>query len=77
MTMHEIVLHYIFVGLTQNRPSKARRRRQYKLVRQGGCSREFEQHAARLRNDLRLQAQVRPARATPLERFYVSPILIR
>ncbi len=28
-----------------------------------GCSREFAQHAARLRNGLRVQAQMRPARA--------------
>ena len=28
-----------------------------------GCSRGFAQHAARLRNGLRLQAQTRPARA--------------
>ena len=27
-----------------------------------GCSREFGQHAVRLRNGLRLQAQTRPAR---------------
>ena len=31
-----------------------------------GWSREFGQHAARLRNGLRLQAQTRPARATTL-----------
>jgi len=29
-----------------------------------GCSRGFEQCAARLRNDLRLQTQMRPARET-------------
>src|SRR5439155_21625628 len=31
------------------------------------CSREFEQHAARLRNGRRLQAMMRPARAARLE----------
>ena len=30
------------------------------IVRQGGLSRGFEQHAASLRNDLRVQAQTRP-----------------
>ena len=46
-----------------------------KLVRQGGLSRGFEQHAASLRNGLRMQAQTRPARVTPLGQFYVSPIM--
>ena len=35
-------------------------------VRWQGWSREFGQHAARLRSSLRLQAQTRPARATTL-----------
>ena len=43
------------------------------VVRQGGLSRGFEQHAASLRNGLRMQAQTRPARATQLGRFCVSP----
>ena len=60
-------------GLSQNCPGKAYRRRQYQLVRQGGLSRGFEQHAASLRNGLRLQAQTRPARVTQPGRFCVSP----
>ena len=42
------------------------------IVRQGGLSREFEQHAASLRNGLRLQAQTRPARATQPGQFCVN-----
>ena len=34
-----------------------------------GWSREFGQHAARLRNGLRLQAQTRPARETTLRAY--------
>ena len=34
-----------------------------------GWSREFGQHAARLRNGLRLQAQARPARETTLRAY--------
>ena len=33
-------------------------------------------HTASLRNGLRVQAQTRPAKVTPLERFCVSPMSI-
>ena len=43
------------------------------IVPQGGLNRGFEQHAASLRNGLRMQAQTRPARVTQPGRFCVSP----
>ena len=52
------------------------RERSSKPVRQGELSRGFEQHAASLRNGLRMQAQTHPARATQPGQFCLSPIYV-
>src|SRR5438445_12413237 len=41
-----------------------------------GCSREFEQHAARLRNGLSLQAQPRPARGNPYGAWLITGLWV-